>query len=75
MVILSLNRQEDAKSFDLQWYCYRNGFIIKTASQAFSFAAPIIKVQRISGKEARETCETEEPKVQEVRVKKLCSSS
>lgn len=56
MVILSMDRQEEVKSFHLQWYCYRNGFIIKTARQAFSFAAPIIKVQRISGKEARETC-------------------
>ena len=73
MVILSLNRQEDVKSFNLQWYYYRNGFTIKTAWQAFSFAAPIIKVQRISGKEARETCKAEEPKVQEVRVKKVCS--
>ena len=67
MVILSLNRQEDAKSFDLQWYCYRNGFIIKTASQAFSFAAPIIKVQRISGKEARETCKAGAQKSQKCR--------
>ena len=73
MVILSLDRQEDVKSFNLHSHCYRNGFIITTAWQAFPFAAPIIKVQRISGKEARETCETEEPKVQEVRVKKLCS--
>ena len=63
MVILSLDRREDAKSFDLQWYEW----------QAFSFNAPIIKVQRISGKEARETCEAEEAKVQEVRVKKVCS--
>ena len=67
MVILSLNRQEDVKSFNLQWYYYRNGFTIKTAWQAFSFAAPIIKVQRISGKEARDTCKAGTQKSQKCK--------